>query len=101
MNLKTKWITILTGLTCFICNTFATAPMLISIREEHHTSSSVLHLGPGPINITVTCKQEPNSGRTCMDFYCDLESFLTKNEYSAFKNLWPAPKFGHFWTFSE
>ena len=21
--------------------------------------------------------------------------------YSAFKSLWPAPKFGHFWTFSE
>ena len=53
--------------------------MLISMRE-HHTSN-VFNLGPGPINITVTCKQEANSGRTCMDFYCDLESFLTTNQY--------------------
>ena len=35
-----------------------------------------------------------------IDIYEEESSGMPQN-YSAFKNLWPAPKFGHFWTFSE
>ena len=71
------WI-LWTNLVFLMLSGFVTSQMTL---VSHRMTPSVFNLGPGPINITVTCKQEQNSGRTCLDFYCDLEKFLNENQY--------------------